>query len=133
MALRAGTSGGTSGPKGPKTPVGGRVLQNREWVLSGWLRNPKRNRKPHLSELFSRGPKAELDPIGTIFALTLLKSLFFFSLDFLVFSFSDLPCFFWFVCCPFFSKDFRGSAKRKTLVFFGVSLFSSKKRVGGSG
>ena len=48
--------------------------------------------------------------------------------------FSRFPCF----CCfpislaflcvfPFFSKDFRGSAKRKTLVFFGVSLafFSS--------
>ena len=34
----------------------------------------------------------------------------------------------------FFSKDFKGSAKRKTLAFFGVSLaFSKKARVGGSG
>ena len=33
-----------------------------------------------------------------------------------------------------FSKDFRGSAKRKTLVFFGVSLaFSKRARVGGAG
>ena len=29
---------------------------------------------------------------------------------------------------PFFSKDFRGSAKRKALVFFGVSLFFFAKK-----
>ena len=33
---------------------------------------------------------------------------------------------------PSLSKDFRGSAKRKTLVFFGISLaFFQKARVGG--
>ena len=56
-------------------------------------------------------------------ALTLQPLLFWISL---LFSFSDFPCFF----CPFsiVSKDFRGSAKIKTLVFFGVSLaFFSKK------
>ena len=37
-------------------------------------------------------------------------------------------------CFPPFSKDFRGSAKRKTLACFGGSLaFSKKARVGGSG
>ena len=42
--------------------------------------------------------------------------------------FSDSPCFF--VCFPSFSKDFRGSAKRKTLDFFGVSLAFFQKRQG---
>ena len=43
---------------------------------------------------------------------------FFFFFDFLaLFSFSDFPCFF--VRFPFFSKDFRGSAKRKALAFSG--------------
>ena len=59
-----------------------------------------------------------------------LRSLFFsFSM---LSSFSDFPCFF--VHFPFFSKDFRGSAKRKTLAFFGFPLlFFKKARVGGSG
>ena len=61
----------------------------------------------------------------------------------LVFFFFRFPCILRFpislafLCVfPFFSKDFRGSAKRKTLACFGVSLafFSPKKRrVGGSG
>ena len=44
--------------------------------------------------------------------------------------------FFWGGVFHFFSKDFRGSAKRKTLVFLGGSLFflpPPKKRVGGLG
>ena len=43
----------------------------------------------------------------------------------LLFSFSDFPCCF-VALFPFFSRDFKGSAKRKTLAFFGVSLVKSK-------
>ena len=51
----------------------------------------------------------------------------------LLFSFSDFPCFFG-SFFPFFSKDFRGSAKRRTLFFPGFPLhFSKKTRVGWSG
>ena len=53
--------------------------------------------------------------------------------DFL--AFFCFPIFLAFLCVfPSFSKDFRGSAKRKTLAFFGKTLgFSKKARVGGSG
>ena len=66
-----------------------------------------------------------------------LQSLFFFS-DFLVFFFFLIfpICLVFFVRFSFFSKDFKVSAKRETLVLFGgFSLpFSKKKtRVGGSG
>ena len=70
-------------------------------------------------------------------ALTLtLQSLLF--LISLLFSFSDFPCFF-FGFFLSFPRYFRGSAKRNTLAFFGVSLvffffsFLKKARVGGSG
>ena len=56
-----------------------------------------------------------------------------FFLDFLVFYFLIFLVFF---CAfsPFFFKDFRGSAKRKTLAFGGFPCFLSKRtRVGGSG
>ena len=70
------------------------------------------------------------------FAYPLLRHVepLFFSIS-LLFSFSDFPCFFC-VCFPSFSNDFRGSAKRKSLVFFFrgfPSIFPNKARVGGSG
>ena len=48
-----------------------------------------------------------------------------------VFRFSLLFC----GVFPFFSKDFRGSAKRRALAFFGVSLafFSKKQGLEGQG
>ena len=52
--------------------------------------------------------------------------------DFL--AFLGFPISLAFLCvCPLFSKDFRGSAKSKTLAFFGVSLafFSKKARLQG--
>ena len=49
--------------------------------------------------------------------LTLQSLLFWISL---LFSFADFPCFFGLF--SFDSKDFRHSAKRRTLAFFGVSL-----------
>ena len=72
-------------------------------------------RTPELFDMFRAGQKP----------LTLQSLLFFFR----------FPCFF---CCfpiclaflwvfPFLSKDFRGSAERKTLAFFGVSLAFSKQ------
>ena len=42
--------------------------------------------------------------------------------------FSDFPCFF--DRFPFLSMDFRGSAKRITLVFWGVSLAFFQKKQG---
>ena len=60
----------------------------------------------------------------------------------LAFVYFRFPCFFRFpislafLCVfPFFSKDFRGSAKRKTLAFFGVSLafFFFKQGLEGQG
>ena len=78
------------------------------------------------------------EEIGTIgvfpqTALT-LQALFFFSSISLFFSSSDSPCFFWPFFLPF-PRLLGGSAKRKTLAFFGVSLafFFKKARVGGSG
>ena len=53
--------------------------------------------------------------------------------DFL--AFFCYPIFLAFLCVfPLFSKDFRGSAKRKTLAFLGKSpCFFQKARIGGSG
>ena len=67
---------------------------------------------------------------ASFIALTLQSLPFSISLLFL---FSDFPCFF--VRFPLFSKDFRGSAKRKTLAFLGKNpcFFSKKARIGGSG
>ena len=42
------------------------------------------------------------------------------------FLFSDFPCFF--VGFSFLFQDYRGSATRETLAFFGVSLFFPKKQ-----
>ena len=65
-------------------------------------------------------------------SLTLQSLLFSISL---LFSFSDFPCFF--LCVfPLFSKDFRGSAKRKTLAFLGENpcfFFPKKQGLEGQG
>ena len=57
-----------------------------------------------------------------------------------ILAFFRFPCFLFFRCSflffvhfSSFSKDFRGSAKRKPLLFFGGSFFFKTARVGGSG
>ena len=66
------------------------------------------------------------------------KSTIFFTVSFSPFTsfceFCGFPCFS-FCVFPFFSRDFKGSAEREILVFFGASLLFAKKkaRIGGSG
>ena len=68
------------------------------------------------------------EKVHTVSTLTLQSLLSSISL---LFSF---PIFLAFLCVfPLFSKDFRGSAKRKPLLFWGETLaFSKKARIGGS-
>ena len=66
----------------------------------------------------------------SIRTLTLQFLFFFFSIS-LLFLFSDFPCFF--VRFPFISKDFRGSAKRKPLLFSGFPLLLRKQGLEGQG
>ena len=55
-------------------------------------------------------------------SLTLLNSLLFFFSISLLFSFFDFPCFFFCAFFLSFPRILGGSAKRKTLAFFEVSL-----------
>ena len=72
-----------------------------------------------------KGPKTSTEKSPAKFTSLTLQSLLV-SIS-LFFSFSDFPCFL--VRFPFFSQDFRGSAKRKPLAFFrGFPCFSPKKQ-----